>query len=617
MQGNLSRCSEPVKHNDEKALDAKSAIEELTQEVADLFVDMFNNTQTDFENQAAMIEHRTNLIQSNMAEASARGYLDSAKYYEQLIDFQKDSIAVMENELTGLRQKFQEAMDSGTIDAYSEAWYDMAASIQSVEESIADANVQLLEYAKTMRSIRWGYFDYAMSEFGQLQDEANFLIGIMANDNLFDEMGKFSDKGTATMGLRTANYNAYMKQADEYAKEMRSIDRELAKSPYDTELIERRRTLLGLQRQMIQAAESEKDAIKDLVSQGIQLELNALKDLIDEYGKSLDSAKSLYDYQKKLSEKTGDIAKISKQLTAYQGDDSEENRARIQKLQEDLKKAREDLEETEYEQSIADQKKLLDSLYTEFEEYMNARLDNLEELVEKVVDGVNGNADVIRDEVINAAGQVGYTVTDGLNGVLRDGVYAYYDSIFTGVTSINGYLDSINRQVENMAAAADAVAKARENHSDTYPTFKGSAANTSNDADNDLLIEELLPGYATGGLANYTGLAMLHGTQAKPELVLNADDTEKFLAAAKLMRTPVLEALTDKSFRLPGIGEGLTGGITIENFAVDFNLENVSSYEEIIAEARNDQRFERLIDSIVFSKMRGKSSFGEKNRIHF
>lgn len=724
----------------EKALDSKSAIEELTQEVADLFVDMFNNTQTDFENQAAMIEHRTNLVQSNMSEASARGYLDSAKYYEQLIDFQKDSVAVMESELTNLRQKFQEAMDSGTIDAYSEAWYDMAASIQSVEESIADANVQLLEYAKTMRSIRWGYFDYAMSEFGQLQDEANFLIGIMANDNLFDEMGKFSDKGTATMGLRTANYNAYMKQADEYAKEMRSIDRELAKSPYDTELIERRRTLLGLQRQMIQAAESEKDAIKDLVSQGIQLELNALKDLIDEYVKSLDGAKSLYDYQKKLSEKTGDIAKISKQLTAYQGDDSEENRARIQKLQEDLKKAREDLEETEYEQSIADQKKLLDSLYTEFEEYMNARLDNLEELVEKVVDGVNGNADVIRDEIINAAGQVGYTVTDGLNGVLRDGVYAYYDSIFTGVTSINGYLDSINQKISEMITEADRLAKelaagiqmtgfgggsgsgqagaggsgrpanAVEGYFGSDGTFwyppdkngdqlgtdfgqigttyydtktdksyywngqqfvKGTAPagsaqgigmavgsggyalkvsekealNKLADAGYgwvkdiglvgasggslevlDKVMDEIqrkkpevfneLFGYSTGGLADYTGLAMLHGTQEKPELVLNADDTEKFLAAAKLMRTPVLEVLADRSFRLPGVGEGPASGVTIENFTVDFNLENVSSYEEIIAEARNDPRFERLVDSIIFSKMRGKSVFGEKNRIH-
>ena len=111
-----------MKHNDEKALDAKYAIEELTQEVADLFLDMFNTTQTDFENQLSMIEHSTNMVELNMREATARGYLDSAEYYKQLIDLDTQSIAKMEEELGGLQQRFQEAMDSGTIEEYSEAW---------------------------------------------------------------------------------------------------------------------------------------------------------------------------------------------------------------------------------------------------------------------------------------------------------------------------------------------------------------------------------------------------------------------------------------------------------------------------------------------------------------
>ena len=106
----------------EKALDAAYAIEELTQEVADLFLDMFNTTQTDFENQLSMIEHSTNMVELNMREATARGYLDSAEYYKQLIDLDTQSIAKMEEELGGLQQRFQEAMDSGTIEEYSEAW---------------------------------------------------------------------------------------------------------------------------------------------------------------------------------------------------------------------------------------------------------------------------------------------------------------------------------------------------------------------------------------------------------------------------------------------------------------------------------------------------------------
>ncbi len=37
-------------------------------------------------------------------------------------------------------------------------------------------------------------------------------------------------------------------------------------------------------------------------------------------------------------------------------------------------------------------------------------------------------------------------------------------------------------------------------------------------------------GYATGGLANYTGPAWLDGTPSKPELILNAQDTKNFIA---------------------------------------------------------------------------------------
>ena len=39
-----------------------------------------------------------------------------------------------------------------------------------------------------------------------------------------------------------------------------------------------------------------------------------------------------------------------------------------------------------------------------------------------------------------------------------------------------------------------------------------------------------VPGYATGGLADYTGPAWLDGTPSKPELVLNARDTKNFIA---------------------------------------------------------------------------------------
>jgi len=42
-------------------------------------------------------------------------------------------------------------------------------------------------------------------------------------------------------------------------------------------------------------------------------------------------------------------------------------------------------------------------------------------------------------------------------------------------------------------------------------------------------------GYITGGLADYTGPAWLDGTPSKPELVLNAKDTENFIQLKNIL----------------------------------------------------------------------------------
>lgn len=714
----------------DKAMECKYAVEELHQEIADLYQDMFNYTQADFENQLSIIEHSVNMINTNLSAATAESYIDTTEYYKQLTELEYQRIAKMNEELEALTKRFDDAMASGEIEEYSEAWYAMQKSILSVKESIEDANVQLLQYKKTMRDIEWGYFDYAMERYNQLGEEANFLIGIMSNDKLFNEIGRFDSKGTATMGLRVMNYNAAIVQAEEYAKEMRKIEEELAENPYDKDLIARRQTLLGLQRKSIEAAESEKDSMKDLISQGIQAEISYLDELIDTYEKSLDSAKSLYDYQKKISEKTGDVAKIQKQLVAYQGDTSEENRARVQQLQEQLRKAQDDLAETEWEQSIAEQKKLLSDFQDQYEGYMNERLDDLETLVLEIIEDTNDNFDVIAEELQASAKQVGYTISDEMSAILENGVYAYYDEVFDGITSISGYLDSINHYVSVMAKAAAEEAKDAANKIDTTPSSRpseGSVAaydaldfaekqiddadvlgaysrigSSSNKAGADgqssaaasaefrkyvgyldtyidqynknptnltrnLLKLELLKvfkaanqagintndpiqqmyaqygnsyvptdlseaivrrieqglyktnpfkGFSTGGLADYTGLAMLHGTKTKPEIVLNAKDTENFLKAAELFRTPMLTQLASRELKLPTFIGGASAGETTINLG-GINIEHVQDYNDFITQLRSDPKFERLIGAMTFDRMDGKSSFGSKNKIRF
>jgi len=106
----------------EKALDCKDAVEDLRLEIAQLYKTMFDNTQTDFENQLAVIEYSANIINRSLDENKARGYLDSVEFYKELSDVEAQSIEKMNEELEALHQRYTEAMDSGEIEAYSEEW---------------------------------------------------------------------------------------------------------------------------------------------------------------------------------------------------------------------------------------------------------------------------------------------------------------------------------------------------------------------------------------------------------------------------------------------------------------------------------------------------------------
>lgn len=466
----------------EKALNVQESIDDLHESLASLYEDNFNNTKDDFENQLELAEHLVNQYQNGIDLLEARGYLESTKYYSAMQDATKSNIAILNNELSSLEKSFSDAMNSGEIEEYSEAWYSMQTSINDVKEEIAEANIELAEYAKTMREIEWGYFDYTQDRISQLTQESEFLIDLLSNSDLHTDKGQLTDEGMATMGLHAQNYNVYMAQADAYAEEILSIDKELANDPYNTELIERREELLGLQQDSILAAEDEKQAIISLVEEGINLELESLQELINSYTESLDSARDLYEYQKKIESQTQNIASLQKQLSAYENDLSEETRAKVQKLTVELADAQEELEQTEYEKMVSDTKKLLDELYLEYSSILNQRLDNVDALIGEMITSVNDNAGAINETITTASDNVGYTMTESMQNIWNsaisssNGVVSKYGDDFSfKLTSIQAVLGSIQANTAAMIDKSDKQAEETIKNTTTTTTPTPSA----------------------------------------------------------------------------------------------------------------------------------------------
>lgn len=224
-------------------------------------------------------------------QTETSGYLVSQEYYSALIENEQDTLEKLNEERDQLVASLNDAVNSGAIAKESEAWYSMMEQINDVSEAIQDSTTSIIEFKSEMRQIEWDIFDKFQEAVSGITSESDFLIDLMSNDKLFDDRGDITDQGKATMGLHGVNYNTYMSQADEYRKAIDELNKEIEKDPYNQTLLERRKELLELQQESILAAEDEKQALKDLVQEGINAELDSLSDLIDKYTELLDSQK--------------------------------------------------------------------------------------------------------------------------------------------------------------------------------------------------------------------------------------------------------------------------------------------------------------------------------------
>ena len=456
----------------EKALDCKDAIKELKETQAELYKTAFDNVATKYEGILGVIDHEKSMLDEYISQSEAKGYITSANYYKAQISAEQKNIKELQNEKANLLTALQNGVNSGTIKQGSEAWYEMVNQIDDVTLSIEQANTTVLELNKSIREVDWQVFDLLQERISYITTEADFLINLMKNDKLYDDKGQLTNEGKSTMGLHGVNYNVYMAQADKYAQEIAKIDKDLAKDPYNQDLAQRRQELLELQQEMILAAEDEKEAIRDMVKEGIELELDALQELIDKYTDALDRQKDLYDYQKKVAEQTKEIASIEKQMSAYEGDDSEETKAKIQKLKVSLEDAKSDLEDTQYDKYISDQKQLLDDLYNEYETILNQRLDNLDALITDMIGQINTNAGTISTTLSEKADSVGYTLSESMTTIwdtnstkITTVLTTYGQNIQNGIssaaTTVNSAIGTINTNLSTMIGQLNTLANTK------------------------------------------------------------------------------------------------------------------------------------------------------------
>ena len=404
----------------EQAIACRDAVYELQKAEADLWKERFNIAQTNYENKIAQVQHMYDMMDSYIEMAENNGRITTNKYRTRQIDEEKKKLTELNKEYDGLKKKMADAMKMGSLSIGSEEYYEMLNQLNSIQEELVATKANISELNKSIRETNWDIFDKGLSRIAGMRDELEFIYGLLGED-MYDKKGKVTDNGIAGFGILASQYNFAMVESQKYAEEIEKINEEIANDPLNQDLINRRQELYESQRDAIEQANDYKESIRDLVKEGIELQIDSMKELIKNYEDLLDAQKDEMDYSKRVSDQQANINKLQKQLNAYANDDSEEGAARRQKLRNELKTAQENLQQTQEERRISQTKKMLSDLQEDYENVLNARLDDLEALVKAVTNGVNSNSTKISEAINVATANVGYKVTNEMDTLLSGG----------------------------------------------------------------------------------------------------------------------------------------------------------------------------------------------------
>lgn len=478
----------------DKAQDAKTAVQELNIELKGLAKSRFDNVASEFEKKISYFKDYSDQLQKEMDIITTKGWFSSTSINESLKKVEQDNLDRLKQERNALMNALNSAVSSGKIEKYSEDWYDMQSSIDSVTSSILDAEKALIEYDNAIRQIKWGAFDRTRDDVENLISETEFLVEFLKDKGITDDNGNTTAEGKAAQALLVQKYQLYLNQAQKYKDEILKIDEELVNNPYDKELLDRKQDLIDKQQEAIKSSISEKDAIKDLVNDGYNDLLNALQKVIDKQKESLSAEKSLHDYQRTVAEQTATIAQLQKRLLALQGDNSESGQSQKQSISSELKDAQDQLEETEYEQYIEDQTKMLDDLASQAEEWINTRLDNLDGLIQQIIDDSNTHSGEIKDTITNTANEFGINLSDGMKSIwetntnnINNNITSVFNDFGTKfdntMTTLNNVVSGIESKVQEMLSLANEEAAQRQAELEEQRRQQEAAESNSSSSD--------------------------------------------------------------------------------------------------------------------------------------
>lgn len=418
-----------------KAINCLDTAEELNQSLNELSTSTkWNNIKTELDSIIDKFDVDINIDQTQLDNLELRGLFANSSYYTDMASLTQKKINTLTSEASQL-QSILKGMSQG-----NEAYDTMFSELMSIRQQIAELENDCIEFNNNANSLNWEIFEYLEESLNHITDETAYLIELLSKKDLFNENGQITNYGTASIALHAAAYDVYKQQAQDYYEEVQDLQKQLVNGA-GKKVLEQYNAMVDAHQEAVLAAEEEKQSILDLIEDGYNAQLDALQKLIDKKKEQLNAEKNLYDYQKSIKEQTDNISSLEKQKLAYEGVTSEEAMSKIQQIKVKLEEAKAELKESEYEQYLSDTETMLDQLSEDYENWMNERLDNSDELLKQIIGEISSQGSSVNTTLQEVSNEYGTFVSDSLNTIFNS------DSPFT--KSLTGKLNDVSNSLNS------------------------------------------------------------------------------------------------------------------------------------------------------------------------
>lgn len=421
-------------------MQVQSAIYDAKEQIQELAKQKFDKLVERFERIASVIDHSDAKLSSLISKAESLGRVTSEEFIRQQIDNEEDRLRILQSE----QQRLQKEMVQGKITRNSDRWWEMFESIESVKDSIVEAESALADFNKQLQELEWSKFDYLQEQIGRMADENNFLIDLIETENeLYENNGNYTDAATTNQALLLYNLEIYKDQIKDTNAEIKKLQDQMADDPANADYLARYEELIEKSQDLAKSEADTIQSLKEIRQEAYDQFLDYLQEAIDKRKEEMDVEREAYEYSRTIAQKSKAITDIQKQLAALSGgnDTTEETRLRIQKLNNDLLNAQEDLSDTEYDKWRSDQDAMLDEMYSSFETLIQQVMADTNAVIERAVKEtevalIESNKGEMAN-VLTALGDTANTISTTVGAVVdKYGVPLQY-AAETGIPNLN------------------------------------------------------------------------------------------------------------------------------------------------------------------------------------